>query len=96
MTSAVILAAAELPWCEHGRPGDGFGYWCSLLPDVVMCAFCFGATQAMVAAEDFRCSVRSGPAPDKDRDVSVVAKAADWLGVYFYLCARCCAEDAAG
>jgi hypothetical protein len=37
-----------------------------------------------------------GPAPDKDRDVSVVAKAADWLGVYFFLCARCCAEDAAG
>ncbi len=96
VASAILLAAAELPWCEHGRPDDGFGYWCSLRPDVVMCAFCFGAAQAMAAAEDFRCSVCSGPAPDKDRDVTVVAKAADWLGVYFFLCARCCAADASG
>jgi hypothetical protein len=72
VTSAILLAADELPWCEHDRPDDGFGYWCSLRPDVVMCAFCFGAAQAMAAAEDFRCSVCGGPAPDKDRDVTVV------------------------
>src|SRR5271169_7133717 len=61
VTSAVVLAAGELPWCEHGRPDDGFGYWCSLRPDVIMCAFCFGAAQAMAAAEDFRCSACGGP-----------------------------------
>lgn len=65
VTGAVLLAAANLPWCEHGLPDDGFGFWCSLRPDVVMCAFCFGAAQAMAAAEDFRCSVCQGPAPDK-------------------------------
>ena len=83
VTSAVVLAAGELPWCEHGRPDDGFGYWCSLRPDVIMCAFCFGAAQAMAAAGDFRCSACGGPAPDKDRDVSVAARLEDWLGVYF-------------
>lgn len=50
----------------------------------------------MAAAEDFRCSVCGGPAPDKDRDVTVVARPEDWLGVYFFLCAQCCAADAVG
>ena len=96
VTSAVVLAAGERPWCEHGRPDDGFGYWSSLRPDVIMCGFCFGAAQAMAAAEDFRCSGCGGPAPDKDRDVSVAARLEDWLGVYFLLYGRCCAADAAG
>lgn len=60
----------------------GFGYWCSLRPDVLMCAFCFGAAQALAAPEEFRCSSCGGTAPDKDRDITVVAKPADWLGVY--------------
>ena len=96
VTSDILLAAGELPWCEHGRPGDGFGHWCSLRPDVVMCAFCFGAAQAMAAAEDFRCSACGGPAPDKDHDVTMAAKLAEWLGVYFFLCAQCCGADAVG
>jgi hypothetical protein len=96
VTSAIVLAAGELPWCEQRPPDDGFGYWCSLRPDVIMCAFCFGAAQAMAAAEEFRCSACGGPAPDKDRDVSVAARLEDWLGVYFFLCRRCCAADAAG
>jgi hypothetical protein len=92
--SGVLLAAEELPWCEHGRPDDGFGYWCSLRPDVLMCAFCFGAAQALAAPEKFRCSACGGPAPDKDRDITVAAKPADWLGVYFFLCTQCCAAEA--
>jgi hypothetical protein len=75
--SEVLLAAEELPWCEHGRPDDGFGYWCSLRPEVLMCAFCFGAAQALAAPEEFPCSACGAPAPDKDRDVTVVAKPAD-------------------
>ena len=81
LISGVLLAADELPWCEHGRPDDGF-------------AFCFGAAQALAAPEEFRCSACGGPAPDKDRDLTVVAKPADWLGVYFFLCTQCCAADA--
>ena len=70
VTTSIVLVTRDLPWCEHGCPDDGFGYWCSLRPDVVMCAFCFGAAQAMAAAEDFRCSVCGGPAPDKNHDAT--------------------------
>jgi hypothetical protein len=77
------------PRCGGTAPGvstavltTGFGYWCSLRPDVLMCAFCFGAAQALAAPEEFRCSACGGTAPDKDRDITVVAKPADWLGVY--------------
>jgi len=61
-----------------------------------MCAFCFGAAQAMAAAEDFRCSVCEGPAPDKDRGASIMAKPEPWLGVYFFLCAQCCSSQSWG
>jgi hypothetical protein len=57
VTTGIVLVTRDLPWCEHGCPEEGFGYWCSLRSDVVMCAFCFGAAQAMAGAEDFRCSV---------------------------------------
>jgi hypothetical protein len=93
VTGSIIRGAEELPGCEHGRDEDGFGYWCSLRPDVIMCAFCFGAAQAMATAEDFRCSACGGPAPDKDRDATVVAKPVSWLGVYFFLYAQCCGHD---
>jgi hypothetical protein len=76
VTSRIAQAAEELPLCEHRATGEGFGYWCSLRPDVVMCAFCFGAAQTMAAAGD--------------RDVTVAARSASWLGVYFFLRARCC------
>jgi hypothetical protein len=96
VTNSIVLAARDLPWCEHGRPENGFGYWCSLRPDVVMCAFCFGAVQAMAATEDYRCSVCGGPAPDRDHDATVTAKPVPWLGVYFFLCAQCCNPQSRG
>jgi hypothetical protein len=96
VTNSIVLTAQDLPWCEHESPEDGFGFWCSLRPDVVMCAFCFGAAQAMAAAEDFRCSVCGGPAPDKNHDASIMAKPESWLGVYFFLCAQCCNPGSRG
>jgi len=96
VTTSIVLVARDLPWCEHGCPDDGFGYWCSLRPDVVMCTFCFGAAQAMAAAEDFRCSLCGGPAPDLDHDATIMAKPEPWLGVYFFLCAQCCPSDSWG
>jgi protein-disulfide isomerase-like protein with CxxC motif len=42
---------------------------------VIMCAFCFGAAEAIATAEDVHVrSMRGGPAPDKDRDVTMTAK----------------------
>jgi hypothetical protein len=96
VAESIVLAAPGLPWCEHGRLENGSGYWCSLRPDVVMCAFCFGAAQAMAAPEDYRCSVCGGPAPDEDHDASVMAKPVPWLGVYFFLCAQCCNPQSRG
>jgi hypothetical protein len=52
VTTGIVLGTRDLPWCAPGRLEDGFGFWCSLRPDVVMCAFCFGAAQAVAAAED--------------------------------------------
>ena len=74
VTTNIVLGTRDLPWCEHGPPEDGFGFWCSLRPDVVMCAFCFGTAQPMAAAGDPRYSVFGGPAPDKDHDASIMAK----------------------
>ncbi len=54
--------------------------------------FLLGAAEAMATAEDFRCSMCGGPAPDKDRDGTMTAKPG-WLGVYFLLCGMCCSDD---
>jgi hypothetical protein len=50
-----------------------------ITPGVIMCASCFGAAEAMATAEDFRRSMCGGPAPDKDRDVTMTAKPVGWL-----------------
>jgi hypothetical protein len=57
-----------------------------------MCAFFFGAAQGWRRQKISVACVCGGPAPDKDRDASVMAKPVPWLGVYFFLCAQCCTQ----
>ena len=93
VTTGIVLGTRDLPWCAPGRLEDGFGFWCSLRPDVVICAFCFGAAQAVAAAEDSVAACAGGPAPDKDHDATIAAKPEPWLGVCFFLCAQCCPSE---
>jgi hypothetical protein len=65
--------------------------WIATRPGMLLCNFCYQAAQ--VLAEDIICTACGHTAGDPDTDAIVVAKAADWLGVHFYMCQSCTELD---
>jgi hypothetical protein len=85
----LLATVSELVPCEHGC-GD-FAFWIATRPGGLVCEFCYGAAQ--VLAGDIRCAACGQSVGDPGTDAVVVARVAPWLGVHFYLCARCAELD---
>lgn len=90
----VMLTLEDRPFCEHGRPPRSeLSIWSSLRPDVLLCEFCWGASQAMAAESDIRCSACGAPAVDKRTSAQIVGRPHKWLAVHFFLCRNCADAD---
>ena len=82
----------DLPVCAHLATGEeDFTFWDSTTPSRLVCERCYSAAQEAAVGSDLGCSYCGSPLDADPREISY--KAADNVGMHFWMCQPCMNAD---